>query len=125
MPSVDVFAQWAVALLGVGGGGKFAYDMITARQAGRKGKTEGAVMLVDSASGFAQTLVARLDAVEREFAAYKRQDEIYRRQQDRLFRQHSRWDDELVERLEDLGEHISPPPPLYIDTDAEEERTPR
>lgn len=115
MPASETIVSVVVAALGTGGLGKFAYDMITARSGGRRSKAEGSVILVDSATKYAQGLVDRLDRLDAEFEAYRRKQDDRNRAQDRLFRAHSRWDVTVQNKLEDLGESVPDPPPLYAE----------
>lgn len=115
MPTLETIASWAVAALGTGGVGKFIYDMVTARQGGKKAKAEGAVILVDSASSYAQGLVERLDRITDEFDEYRREQQARNRQQEALFRRHGQWDDEVRRRLSALGEAVEPAPPLWAE----------
>ncbi len=116
MPTLSSIASWAVAALGTGGIGKFVYDMVTARQGGKKAKAEGAVLLVDSASTYAQGLVGRLDKITDEFDEYRREQQARDRRQELLFRQHAEWDDEVRRRLRTLGESVEPAPPLWSES---------
>jgi hypothetical protein len=112
MPASEV-VSYVVAALGTGGIGKFAYDLITARSGGRKSKVEGSVILVDSAAKYAQGLVERIDRMDAEFEAYRREQDLRSRAQEALFRAHVRWDLTVQAKLEDLGESVPDPPPLY------------
>lgn len=102
-----------VAALGAGGIGKFIHDAVRARAGGRKTQAEGSVILVDSAAKYAQGLVERLDRVEEEFRRYRAEQDQRNRSQDTLFRAHGRWDIAVQAKLEDLGESVPDPPPLY------------
>ena len=117
MSTFEEVAKWAVAALGTGGVGKFLYDMVSARQGGKKSKAEGAVILVDSASNYAQGLVERLDRVTDEMDEIRRTSEERNRRQDAYLRAHSRWDFEVLRLLDQHvpGVAVPEPPPLYLE----------
>lgn len=120
--------QWVVAVMGSLGGGKFLYDIFTARAINRKtlaesGKTsaEGAVVLVTSATEYAAGITRQLEAMNRRFEEYRAEQERkwdergqLDREQFALFRDHQVWDDQIAGQLRDQGIKVPPPPPLYI-----------
>jgi hypothetical protein len=109
----DQVLSWAVAILGTGGVAKYVVDMVKSRSGGKKDKAEGAVVLVDSASNYAASVVARLDKVTDEFDAYRRTQDERNRRQDILFRAHARWDDQVRRKLAEMNHDVPDPPPLY------------
>lgn len=124
MPSAELIAQWLAGGLGVLGGGKFVWDVLTVRSAnhktraeGNKTSAEGAVILVDSASNYAKGLVAELRELRAEFDRYRREQDGRWRRHEALARAHGRWDDAVADRLADLGEAVDPPPPLFDEQD--------
>lgn len=117
---LPVIIQYLVAIIGVGGTGKFVFDIFSARSQGKKVNTENTVMLVNSATGYADKVVERLDKVTAEFEVFRRDQEERNRQQsarnrldDRLKIVHSQWDNRAASEIRQLGGHIEDPPPLF------------
>lgn len=113
--------QWIAGILGAGGGGKFIWDIFTARSQNRKNNTESAVTLVNSAAGYADGLVKRIDSINARFDEFRREQERKNddqerrnRQQDRLLMAHSRWDHQMVTQLRAKGVPVEEPPPLFL-----------
>lgn len=113
--------QWIAAILGAGGGGKFIWDILTARSQTRKNNTDSTVMLVNSAAGYAETLVKRIDSINQRFDEFRREQELKNdnqerrnRTQDRLLMAHSRWDHQMVTQLRAKGVSVEEPPPLFL-----------
>lgn len=122
--SIQTYAQWFAAALGVLGGGKFIFEMLTVKSSNRKAlaegsKTaaEGSVILVDSASAYAQTLVNQMKELREDFDNYRDQQDRRNRQQDFLYRVHSRWDLSVQHQLQLLGVEVPEPPPLLSDAE--------
>jgi hypothetical protein len=118
---LPVVIQYIVALIGVGGTGKFVFDLFSARSQGKKVNTENTVMLVNSATGYADKVVERLDKVTADFEAFRREQEGRNRAQearnrmdDRLKVVHSQWDNRAASEIRSLGGHIEDPPPLFL-----------
>jgi hypothetical protein len=119
---VELLVKVVVGLGGVLGGGKFIYDMFTVRAANKKTNAEGSVILVDSASSYAQTLVSDLLELRTEFNEYRKETDKYRREndqrnrrQDELHRAHARWDMHVQHQLHLAGVEVPDPPPLLFD----------
>lgn len=119
MPST--VAEWIVAIIGAGGGLKFLSDLLTARSQSRKNKTDNAVTLINSATGYAEGLVRRLDQQEADFAAFKaaqearnRAQEARNRAEDRLRLAHAQWDYGVVVELRARDIQVADPPPLFL-----------
>lgn len=115
-----IVIQWVVALIGAGGAGKFLVDIFTARSKNKKTDTENTVLLVNSATGYADKVVARLDQVIQDFDQFKNEQEQRNREQaarnradDRLKIVHSQWDSRAASEIRALGGHIEDPPPLF------------
>ena len=120
MESIPVVIQWVVALIGVGGVGKFVHDLFGARSQAKKGDTDNAAVLVTSATGYADKLVTRLNEVSDAFDEFRREQEernrrqeARNRQDDRLKLVHSQWDNMAASEIRSLGGHIGDPPPLF------------
>jgi hypothetical protein len=118
---VTPIMQWIAAILGVGGGGKFLFDVFTARSQNRKNRTDTAVTLINSAAGYADGLVKRLDdlqersdKIDQKFDDFRRAQEARNRQQDILLLEHSRWDHKVVTVANANGIPLEEPPPLFL-----------
>lgn len=84
--------------------------------------------LVNSATGYAEGLVKRIDALNDRadkvgdaFDAFRKeqlkrneQQDIRNRQQDTLLLAHSRWDHQVVSVANANGIPLEPPPPLFL-----------
>lgn len=116
MADMSTVAQWAVALLGTGGVGKFAWDLFISRGKRSKDRAEGAAILVGSAAEYARGLTTRLDQIQADFDQFRREQAERDRQQEALFRRHRRWDDEVRRVLQNLGHGtaVPEPPPLSL-----------
>lgn len=113
--------QWVAAVLGVGGGGKFIWDIVTARSQVKRNSSESTVMLVNSAAGYADGLVKRIDSINHRFDEFRREQELKNdeqdrrnREQDKLLVAHSRWDHEVANQLRAKGVKVTEPPPLFL-----------
>lgn len=117
---LPIVMQWVVAVIGGGGASKFIYDIFSARSQGKKVNAENTVMLVNSATGYADKVVERLDRTIAAFEKFKSEQEERNRQQaarnrmdDRLKIVHSQWDSRAANEIRGLGGHIEDPPPLF------------
>lgn len=113
--------QWVVAVLGTGGIGKFLWDVVTALTQRKKNSAESAVLLVNSATGYSDKVVARLDSVTAAFDEFRkdqdrrnRENDLRWRQQDQILLEHSRWDHHMVAQLKAKGVKVEEPPPLFL-----------
>lgn len=120
--------QWIAAVLGAGGGGKFIWDIFTARSQNRKNNTDSTVLLVNSAAGYADGLVRRIESINARFDEFRREQESKNqeqarkneeqnrrnRAQDLLLLEHSRWDHQVVSTLKTKGITVAEPPPLFL-----------
>lgn len=112
--------EWIAGILGGGAGARYLYDIWTSRSRNRKTDAEGAVLLVNSATGYSEKLVKRIDTISKSFDEFRREQQELndmRTRRDRLDDQlklaHSRWDDKMVDVVRKLGGQIEDPPPLY------------
>lgn len=117
----QTLAQWALAVFGAGGVGKFLWDIFTAPSQRRKIDSERTVNLVNSATGYADGLTKRIDSINDRFDSFRRQQEqkddardARDRQQARLLLDHSKWDHRMASALRDVGITVEEPPPLFI-----------
>ena len=113
--------QWVVAVLGTGGIGKFLWDVVIALTQRKKNSAESAVLLVNSATGYSDKVVARLDSVTAAFDEFRkdqdrrnRENDLRWRQQDQILLEHSRWDHHMVAQLKAKGVKVEEPPPLFL-----------
>lgn len=113
--------QWIVAAIGTGGIGKFLWDGVTAFTQRGKNKTESAVILLNSATGYSSKIEARLDSVNEKFDEFRREQERRNQENDRRWRQqdqlllaHARWDHHVVAHLKAKGVPVEEPPPLFL-----------
>lgn len=118
---MNPIVQWVIGIIGAGGFGKFAWDFVTAFTQPRKAKTDNAVNLVNSATGYADKLNDRLDRINERFDLFRREQEernraqeARNRAQDRLLLEHSRWDHRTVAQLRSKGIPVEEPPPLFL-----------
>lgn len=122
MPEWMQWAGGAVTLLG-GGAGFVAF--IKARPEARKINAEAAAILGDSSVRIAQGLEEELTYLRNEVRAVKEKQETAERQREHReqqqyarLRAHERWDNTIAQKLRDLGEDVTDPPPLYPDPTA-------
>lgn len=120
MPEWMQWAGGAVTLLG-GGAGFVAF--IKARPEARKIDAEAAATLGDSSVRIVQGLEEELTYLRSEVRAVKdkqeaveREQRIKEQQQYFRLRAHERWDNTIAQKLRDLGEDVTDPPPLYPET---------
>lgn len=113
--------EWIIAVFGAGGVSKFGWDIFMARSQGRKGKTDNTVTLVNSATGYAESLTRRIDSINNRFDEFRHEQERKDdardrrdRQQARLLMEHARWDHRVTVALRDLGRPVEEAPPLFI-----------
>lgn len=113
---------WIVAAITGGGGLGFLVNLITAKSKSRRDGAEGSAVLINSASSYAQQLTKDNAALREEFNKlrsdfnnYRSEQEAREREQGRLFRDHTRWDDTVRAKLSQMGEAVPPAPPLYIE----------
>lgn len=113
--------QWVIGLIGTGGLGKLLWDVITALTQRKKNTAETTVMLVNSATEYADKLDKRLDNINNKFDEFRREQEQRNRdndrrwrEQDRLLIQHARWDHQTVSTLRAKGIPVEEPPPLFL-----------
>ena len=118
MPTV---MQWIAAVLGVGGGGKFIWEIFTVRSQAKKNSSESTVLLVNSATGYADSVAKQLDSLNHRFDEFRKDQEAKNdeqdrrnREQDRLLFAHSRWDHEVAALLRQKGVQVAEPPPLFL-----------
>jgi homoserine dehydrogenase len=124
----QTLAQWVIAVIGTGGVGKFAWDLFTARSQNKKNNSDVTVNLVNSATGYADSLTRRIDSINARFDEFRQQvedkedarDERDRerdrrdRRQAQLLLDHSRWDHRVTSALRELGRPVEEAPPLFI-----------
>lgn len=113
--------QWLVGLIGTGGIGKLLWDLTHVFTGRGKRKAESAVMLVNSATEYADKLDKRLDSMGERFDEFRREQEKRNRDndrrwrdQDRILLEHSKWDHKVVSTLRSQGVRIEEPPPLWL-----------
>lgn len=118
---MPVWFQWIVGLIGTGGLGKLLWDLTQLLTGRGKRKAESAVMLVNSATEYADKLDKRLDSINARFDEFRREQEKQNRVNDRRWREqdqlliaHSRWDHQMVNTLRAKGVHVEEPPPLWL-----------
>lgn len=116
-------AGYIVAAITAGGGVGFVANLIASRAKAKRDGVEGSAVLINSASAYAKQLTDDNVKLRAEFAAlrlemydYRTAQERREREQDRRFREHTRWDDAVRQRLSQVGETVPPPPPLYLET---------
>lgn len=115
MATTDQIVSWIVGAGGIGAIGKFAVDWVRGRSDSKKGNVEGAVVLVDTASNYAASVVGRLDRVQAEFDLYRREQDSRFRALDRALRSHADWDDLVRRKLHELQADVPAPPPLFVE----------
>lgn len=113
--------EWVIAFFGAGGMGKFLWDVFNARSLNKKTNSDVTVNLVNSATGYADSLTKRIDSINTRFDDFRRQqedkdDDRDRRDrlQARLLLEHSRWDHRMATTLREQGFTVEEPPPLFI-----------
>jgi len=116
MSTTETVVSWAVGILSSGAAGKFVYDFVTGRSKSRKEGAQGAAILVGSASDYARQLTEDIRELRAEFNTYRAEQDKRTRDQERLLRAHSRWDEQVQRQLTHLtGEDPGSPPPLFTD----------
>lgn len=113
--------QWVIAFFGAGGVGKFGWDIFVARSQNRRSNTKNTVELVNSATGYADSLTRRIDSINTRFDEFRKEQEDKEderdrrdRQQARLLLKHSEWDHRVTNALRQLGRPVEEAPPLFI-----------
>lgn len=114
--------QWAGGAVTLFGGGAGFVAFIKARPEARKIDAEAAAQLGDSSVRIVQGLEEELTYLRNEVRAVKEKQESVEREQRRKeqqeyyrLRAHERWDNTIAQKLRDLGEDVTDPPPLYPD----------
>lgn len=117
----QTLAQWAIAVFGAGGIGKFLWDIFTARSQNKKNNADVTVNLVNSATGYADGLAKRIDSINDRFDTFRKEQELKDDERDRrdrlqarLLMDHSRWDHRMATALRQQGITVEEPPPLFI-----------
>lgn len=114
--SATDFVAWAgLALGGTGVAGMVAV-LLKARPEARKLEAEATKGVADSAASLAQGFAEDMKSLRAEVGVLKAKldaQELREEQQERRLIIHELWDRKVADRLRDLGEHISDPPPLY------------
>lgn len=99
-----------VALGGLLGG----LRMLTlARSINKKTNADAAQVLSSASANYAEGIAEDMAQLRREFDAFLREQQRRDREQDRLHRDHARWDFSAAQQIRDLGGVIADPPPLY------------
>lgn len=113
--------QWVVGVLGAGGFGKLTWDVVTAFSQSRKTKTDNAVTLINSATGYNESLIRRLDTMSDKFDDFRKEQNALNKEndqrwrtQERLLLAHSQWDHQMVLQLRTKGVRVEDPPPLFL-----------
>lgn len=102
---------WVGIVLGSGGVGKAAYDLIKSRSESRKVNADSAEVLVRTAAESNKDLGEDLKEVRTEL----REVRATQRRHDDVLRVHHRWDELVVDQLRRLGGvDVPDPPPLYL-----------
>ncbi|MEV6648051.1 hypothetical protein [Amycolatopsis sp. NPDC051371] len=101
---------WVGIVLGGGGVGKAAYDLIKSKADARKVNADSAAVLVQTAAESNRDLGEDLKEVRTEL----REVRATQRRHDDVLRVHHRWDEQVVDQLRRLGGAIPDPPPLYL-----------
>lgn len=112
------YVAWAgLALGGTGVAGMIAV-LLKARPEAKKLEAEATKGVADSAASLAQGFADEMRTLREDVAALKkrlRETEDREERQDRRLIVHESWDRSVAQKLRDLGEEISDPPPLYPD----------
>lgn len=118
---MPVWFQWVVGLIGTGGLGKLLWDVTQVFTGRGKRKAESAVMLVNSATEYADKLDKRLDSINARFDEFRHEQEQRNkandrrwREQDQLLIAHARWDHQVASALRAKGARVEEPPPLWL-----------
>lgn len=116
--SATDYAAWAGVVLGGSGIATMIAVLVKARPEARKLEAEATKGVADSAAALAQGFAEDMKSFRAEVATLKKkldeQEDREERQERRLII-HESWDRSVAQKLRDLGEEISDPPPLYPD----------
>lgn len=117
--------QWAGGAITMLGGGAGFVAFVKARPEARKINAEAAATLGDSSVRIVQGLEEELTYLRTEVRAVKEKQNAAEREQKQReqqqyirLRAHERWDNTIAQKLRDLGEDVTDPPPLYPDPTA-------
>lgn len=102
--------QIATALSGAGAG--IFGTLLTGAFGRRKNRADAAAVLTQAAAGLVEPLRKELAETRADFAEHKRSDAEREHRRREALAHHTVWDNEVAQRLEDLGYPVGPPPAL-------------
>lgn len=105
--------DWVSILASIGAFGLAGANMLKGKAEARKLDRDGHAQLADSGVRVVESRNAEIDKLKEDVNGLIRRE----RARDRLAVQHERWDLDVVAKLERLGETVSVPPPLFVESD--------